>query len=117
MSYQTASCPILGSPEINLVYKLKGSVQIIGSLSLGQTSFSFKSSVSQSVTAGGVYVIPTGVWYVLCAANTKIQINVAGTWTDFTGVAGKSLVISDGANVRINNTGAAAESSTLIQIA
>ena len=111
MSYNTAPCPLFGKPDVKLTYSPKGL------LLLGGAEFSFASAVSQSVSASGTYVLPTGIWYVICNTNTKIQVYNGSSWVDWTAAAGKDMMISDGASVRLYNGGANAESSTLIKIA
>jgi len=77
----------------------------------------FGSDASVSVAAGGTYTIPRGMYYVKCGANTKVQVYIAGAWTDFSAVGALVLVVSDGSNVRLYNTGTAAETSTLRSVA
>ena len=78
----------------------------------------FASGKSVTVSAGGTYTIPEGVYYVFCGSNTKIQVydDIDGTWKDLTGVGGVALVISDGSNVRLYNTGSADEDSHLREV-
>jgi hypothetical protein len=112
MSYETAPCPLLGKPGVKHKYEFKGL------LVFSNAEFSFASAVSQSVGgSGGTYVLPTGIWYVFCNTNTKVQVHNGTSFVDWTAAAGKALVISDGVNVRLYNGGASAESSTLIKIA
>jgi len=77
----------------------------------------FGGDTSVSVGAGGTYTIPSGVYYVKCGANTKVQIYIGGAWQDMTGLGALTLVASDGQNVRLYNTGTASESSTLRRVA
>jgi len=113
MSYETSPCPLLGKPDIKHKYEFKGLMV------LSNAEFSFASAVSQSVAAnGGTYTIPTGIWYVDCAATTKVQLNNGTSWIDLCSNAGKVLVISDGVNVRLYNSNtSSAETSKLIKIA
>ena len=111
MGYETAPCPLLGKPGVKHTYEFKGLMV------LNNAEFSFASAISQSVSASGTYVLPTGIWYVICNTNTKIQVYNGSSWIDWTTAAGKDMVISDGASVRLSNGGAGAESSTLIKIA
>jgi hypothetical protein len=77
----------------------------------------FGGDTSVSVGAGGTYTIPAGVYYVRCGANTKVQVYIGGAWQDLTGLGALALVVSDGSNVRLHNTGTASESSTLRRVA
>jgi hypothetical protein len=77
----------------------------------------FGGDISVSIGAGATYTIPAGVYYVKCGANTKAQIYIGGAWQDYSGSGALILVVSDGINARLYNTGAAAESSTLRRVA
>ena len=77
----------------------------------------FGSDVSQSVGAGTTYTIPKGMYYIKCGANTKVQIYIGGAWTDYSTVGAFTLVVSDGTNARLYNTGTSAETSTLKRVA
>jgi len=77
----------------------------------------FGSDTSVSVSAGGTYTVPRGMYYVKCGASTKMQVYIAGAWTDYSTVGALVIVVSDGSNVRLYNTGTATESSTLRKIA
>jgi len=77
----------------------------------------FGSDTSVSVSAGGTYTVPRGMYYVKCGASTKVQMYIAGAWTDYSALGALMLVVSDGNNVRLYNTGTAAESSTLRRVA
>jgi len=77
----------------------------------------FGGDTSVSVSAGGTYTIPRGMYYVKCGANTKVQVYIAGAWTDYSAVGALVLVVSDGSNARLYNTGTAAEASTLRRVA
>jgi len=78
----------------------------------------FASGSTVTVAAGSTYTIPEGVWYVFCGPNTKIQVydDVDGAWKDLTGTGAVALVISDGSNVRLYNTGSADEDSHLREV-
>ena len=78
-----------------------------------QVKVVFGSESSVTVSAGGTYTIGEGVYYILCGANTKVQVYINGAWHDLTGVGALALVFSDGSNVRLYNTGTADESSVL----
>jgi hypothetical protein len=77
----------------------------------------FGSDVSQSVSASGTYTIPKGMYYVKCGANTKVQIYIGGAWTDYSTTGAFVLVVSDGSNVRLYNTGSASDTSVLKRVA
>jgi len=77
----------------------------------------FGSDVSQSVNASGTYTIPKGMFYAKCGANTKVQIYIGGAWTDYGTTGALVLVVSDGSNARLYNTGTSAETSILKRVA
>jgi len=77
----------------------------------------FGGDASVSVAAGGTYIVPRGMHYVKCGANTKVQVYIGGAWTDYSAVGALVLVVSDGGSVRLYNTGTAAETSTLRRVA
>jgi len=77
----------------------------------------FGSDVSQSVGAGAIYTVPKGMYYIKCGANTKVQILIGGAWTDYSTTGALVLVVSDGTNARLYNTGTSAETSTLKRVA
>lgn len=77
----------------------------------------FGSDVSQSVSASGTYTIPKGMYYVKCGANTKVQIYIGGAWTDYSTTGAFVLVVSDGSNARLYNTGSASDTSVLKRVA
>jgi len=77
----------------------------------------FGSDASVSVSAGGTYTIPKGMHYVKCGASTKVQIYIGGAWTDYSAAGALVLVVSDGANARLFNTGTSAEASVLRRVA
>ena len=77
----------------------------------------FGSDTSVSVAAGGTYTVPRGMYYVKCGTSTKVQVYIAGAWTDYSAAGALVLVVSDGSNARLYNTGTASESSTLRRVA
>jgi hypothetical protein len=77
----------------------------------------FGSDTSVSVAAGGTYTVPRGMHYVKCGTSTKVQVYIGGAWTDYSAAGALVLVVSDGSNVRLYNTGTTAESSTMRRIA
>jgi len=78
----------------------------------------FDAGQSVSIDANSTYTLPTGAWYVILGANTKAEIydDVADAWIEVIPAGGKGLVISDGSNARLNNTGASAETSTIRRV-
>lgn len=80
----------------------------------------FASGTSVTVSAGGTYTIPEGVWYVFCegASNTRIEVydDVNGAWRTVIPAGSNGLVISDGSNVRAYNAGTADETIVLREI-
>jgi len=79
---------------------------------------SFGTESTVSVGAGVTSIIPKGIYYVCCGANTTVEYSPDGgtTWRTSVNAGGTNLVISDGSNVRLNNGGAAAEDSYLLPI-
>ena len=78
----------------------------------------FGSEQTVSVDAGATSTISKGIYYVRCGANTKVEYSPDGgtTWVELIAAGGVGLVISDGSNVRLNNSGTAAEDSHLLPI-
>jgi len=78
----------------------------------------FGDTSTVTVNAGATSTIPKGIYYVFCGANTTVEVYDAtnATWRTLISAGGAGLVISDGSNVRLNNTGTAAEDSYLIPI-
>ena len=114
-AYQPAPCPIVGKTARPCEVTLKGKVNVAALVSLGSASFTLGSATTRSVGANSAVVIPPGVFFVFCGPNTKIQVNDGTSWQDLTDIGGNALVVSDGVNVRLFNTGTAAENSTLRQ--
>jgi len=75
----------------------------------------FDAGLSVSIDAGAAYTVPEGVYYVNLGANTVAEAydDVADAWVEVIAAGGRGLVVSDGSNVRLRNTGTAAESSHL----
>ena len=88
------------------------------SLRFKQIDKVFKAGASVTVSAGGTYTIPKGVYYVFCGPNTSVEVydDVAGAWKTVIAAGGAGLVISDGSNVRLYNSGSADETSNLREI-
>jgi hypothetical protein len=77
----------------------------------------FGGDATVTVSAGGTYTVPKGMYYIKCGENTKVQIYIGGAWADLTATGALALVASDGSNARLYNTGTADESSTLRRVA
>ena len=84
-------------------------IQIRGTIATGS---------SVSVAAGGTYTVPEGVWYVFLGPNTRCEAydDVASSWKTVISAGGSGLVISDGANVRLNNSGGSNEASNMREV-
>ena len=78
----------------------------------------FGTEQTVSVDAGATSTISKGIYYVRCGANTSVEYSPDGgtTWVELIAAGGVGLVISDGSNVRLNNSGTAAENSHLLPI-
>lgn len=78
----------------------------------------FGTEQTVNVGAGATSAISKGIYYVTCGANTSVEYSPDGgtTWRTLISAGGAGLVISDGANVRLNNAGTAAEDSYLLPI-
>ena len=77
----------------------------------------FGSDTNVSIPGDGTYTVPKGMYYIKCGANTKVQVYIADAWSDYSTVGALVLVVSDGSNVRLINTGTASESSILKRVA
>ena len=78
----------------------------------------FGSESTVTVTAGSTSTISKGVFLVSLGANTKVEYSPDGgtTWRDLIPAGGGGVVISDGSNVRLNNTGTSDEDSYLLPV-
>jgi hypothetical protein len=78
----------------------------------------FDTGSSVSIVAGGTYTLPVGVWYVNLGLNTVAEVydDVAGTWVTIIPAGGKGIVVSDGSNARLRNTGTVAEASNIRRV-
>jgi len=77
----------------------------------------FEGDILQSVGAGETYTIPKGMYYIKCGANTKVQIYIGRTWIDYGTVGTLTIVVSDGTNARLYNTGTSTETNILKRVA
>jgi dihydroorotase-like cyclic amidohydrolase len=114
-TYQPPPCPAVAKTAKAHEFTFKGKVNVAALVSLKSASFTLGSATTKSVGANSAVVIPAGVFFVFCGPNTKVQVNDGTNWQDLTATGGKALVVSDGVNVRLFNTGTAAENSTLRQ--
>jgi hypothetical protein len=78
----------------------------------------FDPGSSVSIDAGATYTLPAGTYYVNLGPNTVAEVydDIAGTWITLISAGGKGIVISDGSNARLRNTGTVAESSTMRRV-
>jgi len=78
----------------------------------------FGSETTVTVTAGGTSTISKGVFLVSLGANTSVEYSPDGgtTWRTLIPTGEGGLIISDGSNVRLNNSGTADEDSYLLEI-
>jgi len=78
----------------------------------------FGSEQTVSVGASSTQSISKGVYYARTAANTKVEYSYDGgnNWQDLIAASSAGLLISDGKNVRFNNSGASSEDSYLLPI-
>ena len=75
------------------------------------------SPSAPSISAGGTYIVPTGFYNVILGANTVCEIynSYTGSWVTFMAAGDRGVVLSDGTNVRLRNTGTASETSYLFR--
>jgi len=78
----------------------------------------FGTESTVTVTAGSTSTISKGVFLVSLGANTKVEYSPDNgtTWRDLIPAGEGGVVISDGSNVRLNNTGASDEDSYLLPV-
>ena len=90
---------------------------LIGSLEI-LLNPSFGTEQTITVGATSTATIPKGFYMVSLGANTSVEYSPDGgtTWRTLIPAGQGGLVVSDGANVRLNNAGTAAEDSYLLPI-
>jgi hypothetical protein len=73
-----------------------------------------ESETTYSIAAGGTQTLPKGLLVISPGANTTVEYTPDGgtTWRTIAG----GLVLSDGESFRLNNGGAAAEDSYVLNI-
>ena len=78
----------------------------------------FGTESAVTVTAGSTSTISKGVFLVSLGANTKVEYSPDGgtTWRLLIPAGEGGVVISDGSNVRLNNTGTSDETSYLLPV-
>ncbi|RLG66799.1 hypothetical protein DRN89_00095 [archaeon] len=78
----------------------------------------FGTESTVTVTAGSTSTISKGVFLVSLGANTKVEYSPDGgtTWRLLIPAGEGGVVISDGSNVRLNNTGTSDETSYLLPV-
>jgi hypothetical protein len=78
----------------------------------------FDAGSSISINAKATYTLPAGTYYVNLGPNTIAEVydDVAGTWITLISAGGNGIVISDGSNARLRNTGTVAESSNVRRV-
>ena len=78
----------------------------------------FGTESTVTVTAGSTSTISKGVFLCSLGANTKVEYSPDNgtTWRDLIPAGEGGVVISDGSNVRLNNTGASDEDSYLLPV-
>jgi len=78
----------------------------------------FGTESAVTVTAGSTSTISKGVFLVSLGANTKVEYSPDGgtTWRLLIPAGEGGVVISDGSNVRLNNTGTSDEDSYLLPV-
>ena len=78
----------------------------------------FGTESTVTVTAGSTSTISKGVFLVSLGANTKVEYSPDNgtTWRDLIPAGEGGVVISDGSNVRLNNTGTSDEDSYLLPV-
>jgi hypothetical protein len=85
-----------------------------GTVSRSRMDTALTPPTTQSIPAGGTFVIPTG-WRMVVADHSSVILEVFDG-TAWKGVAPPSgLVLSDGTNVRVRNTDAAAAHSIIMR--
>ena len=78
----------------------------------------FGTESSVLIDAGATSTISKGVFLVSLGANTKVEYSPDNgtTWRDLIPAGEGGVVISDGSNVRLNNTGTSSETSYLLPV-
>jgi hypothetical protein len=85
------------------------------SLRIAQVALILGAGSSVSVSPGGTYTIPKGIHYIFLGPNTRLELydDIATAWKTAIAAGGAGIVISDGSNARLYNSGTASESSNI----
>jgi len=78
----------------------------------------FGTEATITVAAGSTSTVDKGVYLASLGANTSCEYSPDGgtTWRTLIATGGGGVIISDGSNVRLNNSGSADESSYLLPV-
>jgi hypothetical protein len=107
------------TPTSELAFQIAGvDYMRVGDRGVKLDKVVFDPGFSVSVDAGATYTLPAGTYYVNLGPNTVAEVydDVAGTWVTVIPAGGKGIVVSDGSNARLRNTGALAEPSNMRRI-
>jgi hypothetical protein len=107
------------TPSSELAIQIEGADYMrIGDRGVKLDKVVFDPGSSVSIDADATYTLPVGAWYVNLGANTVAEYysDVDAAWLTVIPAGGKGLVISDGSNARLRNTGTVAESSTIRRV-
>lgn len=77
-------------------------------ITLGAPGSAYTAMQSNVFAGAGNFTLPAGDWWVIPTADTSVDISTDGgtTWVAVYGVNQGGFIRSDGANARINSTGA-----------
>jgi len=107
------------TPTSELVFQIAGTSYLrVGDRGVKIDKVVFDPGSSVSINAGATYTLPTGTYYVNLGPNTVAEYfsDVDNAWFIVIPAGGKGIVISDGSNVRLRNTGTVAESSNVRRV-
>jgi len=120
VKYDDLDLSVIADPNSHASRHAYGGEDVIDSeaLKFSQLDKSFGAEVSQTVSAGGTYTIPKGIYLVSLAANTRVEYTPDGgtTWRTLYSAGTGGLVISDGSSVRLYNSGTGDETSYLLPV-
>jgi len=88
------------------------------SLRFSQIDKVFGTETTVTVGAGSTQTVPKGVYLCSLGSNTKVEYSPDGgtTWRTLIPAGQGGVIISDGSNVRLNNSGGSDEDSYLLQV-
>jgi hypothetical protein len=107
------------TPTSEIVFQIAGVDYLrVGDGGVKLDKIVFDPGTGVSVEAGGVYTVPAGVYYVNLGPNTVAEYfsDIDNAWLVIVPAGGKGIVISDGSNARLRNTGLSVESSTIRRV-